>query len=68
MTLTPELKSEIDAKDVEELLRRVRFDPCGSHLFTGESGEYWLKRLGELRSQDDDAYVAASKKIGWDAQ
>jgi len=66
MTLTPELKAEIDAKDVEELLRRVRYAPPGSTLFAGESGEYWFKRLDELRSQDNDAYVAASKRIGWD--
>lgn len=65
MTLTPELKAEIDAKSVEEILRLVRFEPVGSPWFCGDCGPYVTKRLSELRSQDNDAYVAASKAIGW---
>ena len=65
MTLTPELKAAIDKKDVRTLLSRVRFAPIGDAMFQGESGEYWLKRLAEVRDQDNDAYVAASKSLGW---
>jgi hypothetical protein len=65
MELTPELKAAIDKKSVEALLSRVRFSPCGDAMFQGASGDYWLKRLSELRSQDNDAYVAASKSLGW---
>lgn len=66
MDLTKENKEYIDSLDVEQLLDRVRFAPVGDKWFMGETGPYWLKRLGELRDQDNDAYVAASKRIGWE--
>lgn len=66
MTLTPELKAEIDNKSIIQLLERVRFAPIGDEMFQGESGEYWLKRLEDLRNQDNQAYVRASKTIGWE--
>jgi len=65
--LTPELKAQIDAKSYEALLSRWRNAPIGDKIFQGESGEYWGKRMSEVRSQvGNDQYVAASKSIGWD--
>lgn len=58
-------KAKIDALSVEELLRQHRFAPAGDPRYQGEEGDYRMKRLAELRSQDNAAYVAASKSIGW---
>lgn len=58
-------KADIDAMSYEELLRLNRFAPIGAPYFQGESGEYILRRLRELRIGGAD-HVAASKKIGWD--
>ena len=58
-------KAAIDELSVEELLRQHRFAPIGDSRYQGEEGEYRMKRLAELRSQDHLAYVAASKRIGW---
>jgi hypothetical protein len=67
MNLTPELKTKIDSKSYHELLSRWRFAPNGDTMFEGESGDYWGKRMAELRSQPggDDAHISASKSIGW---
>lgn len=66
MTLTPELKATIDGKSIYALLHGVRFSPAGSEMFQGESGDYWIKRLNELRDLDNDAFVRASKDMGWE--
>ena len=65
--LTPEVKSRIDAKTYEELLRLWRFAPSGHPMFQGESGTYFAERMKELRSQPggNERHVAASKSIGW---
>lgn len=65
MELTPELKQEIDNMDVEQLLYKWRFAKTGDPIMQDESGTYWGKRMAELRSQDNDAWVRASKNIGW---
>jgi len=67
MKLTEELKRQIDAKSYEQLLSRWRNAPVGDAMFQDESGEYWGKRMGELRSQTggDVRHTAASKSIGW---
>jgi hypothetical protein len=67
MNLTPEIKAVIDNKDVRELLHGVRYCPIGDEMFQGETGEYWLARLAELRNQNQGAYVQASKTIGWES-
>jgi hypothetical protein len=64
MDLTPALKAQIDAMDYQSLLSAWRFVPIGDARFQGESGEYWGKRMAELREQGAD-HVAASKAIGW---
>ena len=67
MKLTEELKKQIDAKSYEQLLSRWRNGPIGDPMFQDESGEYWGKRMSELRSQPggDQRHTAASKSIGW---
>jgi len=68
MDLTPECKAEIDAMSYEQLLFRWRFYPAGYPWFQGESGDYWGKRMAELRNQPDGdiKHTTASKHIGWD--
>lgn len=64
MKLTHDLKTEIDKKSMVELLERVRNAPIGDSMFQGESGDYWLKRLSELRVTKGPAvWTAASKSI-----
>lgn len=64
MKLTPEVKTEIDAKSYESLLSGWRFALVGNTMFQGESGEYWAKRMKELRDGGAD-HVGASKRIDW---
>lgn len=68
MELTKERKAAIDSKSYEELLRHLRFAPIGDPWFEGETGEYWLKRMKEILSQEGGhaQHIQASKKIGWD--
>ena len=63
--LTPEIKVQIDALSVYDLLYAHRFASVGDPCFQGEQGEYRMRRLAELRNQDNDAYVRASKDMGW---
>ncbi len=65
MDLTEENKKQIDSLSYESLLSRWRFAPSGDKWFQGETGDYWGKRMAELRDADPDAAVAASKNIGW---
>ena len=64
MDLTPENKASIDKMDYEGLLHRWRNAPIGDPWFQGETGEYWGKRMKELREQSAN-HVQASKNIGW---
>lgn len=59
-------KEQIDRMTVRQLLLDHRFAPAGDPRFQGDEGDYRGKRLAELRSEDNDAYVRASKSIGWD--
>ena len=65
--MTDELKKQIDDMNYVQLLSRWRFSPVGDPMFQGESGEYFAKRMAELRSQPggDERHTAASKAIGW---
>jgi len=67
MELTPKLKSEIDAMSYGQMLSQWRFAPVGDPMFAGESGEYFGRRMKELRNQPSGnaTHVAASKAIGW---
>jgi len=67
MNLTPENKQIIDNKSYHELLQAVRYSPIGDPWFQGETGEYWMKRMSEVRNMVGHAeHVATSKAIGWD--
>lgn len=68
MTLTTENKAHIDALSYEQLLSHWRFAPVCDPWFQGETGDYWQKRMSELRAVPggNDSHVAASKSIGWD--
>lgn len=66
MKLTPENKADIDARSYESLLHGWRYAPVGDPMFQGETGEYWGKRMAELRDAPGVDHVAASKSVGWD--
>ena len=65
MELTPENKEFIDKLSYENLLSEWRFAPSGNPWFEGETGEYWGKRMRELKEKLPDGGVGASKRIGW---
>ena len=64
MTLTDANKAHIDALSYTELLSRWRYAPVGDPWFQDETGQYWSKRMAQLREQGAN-HVAASKQIGW---
>lgn len=65
MELTEENKKSIDSLLYESLLRRWRCAPCGDEWFQGETGDYWGKRMREMKDKiGHDAAVAISKSIG----
>ncbi|MCI4438027.1 MAG: hypothetical protein JHC33_14570 [Ignisphaera sp.] len=63
MDLTPELKQKIDNMNIYDLLSKWRFALVGDPIFQGESGEYWSKRMHELREQDPELYTKVSKQL-----
>ena len=65
MKLTPENKVYIDGLSYYSLLKRWRFAPIGDEWFQDETGEYWGKRMAELRNRPETDHVAVSKAIGW---
>jgi len=67
MNLSEENKAIIDALSYEQLLSQWRVAPVGDPWFQGETGEYWGKRMKELRELPggQERHVSASKSIGW---
>ena len=65
MELTKENKNYIDSMGYEALLQQWRFAPSDNLWFQGETGEYWGKRMSELKNKNPSEAVKASKKIGW---
>ena len=67
MKLTEANKKHIDSLNYEGLLSGWRFAPVGDPFFEGETGEYWSKRMKELREQPggQGRHVSASKSLGW---
>jgi len=63
--LTPEAKAHIDGMPYVQLLLAVRCAPVGDPWFQGETGDYWLARMRQLRAEGAD-HVSASKAIGGD--
>lgn len=68
MDLTEDNKKHIDSLGYEALLSKWRFAAVGDPWFQGETGDYWGKRMHELREQPggNDRHVSASKSIGWE--
>lgn len=66
MKLTPENKEYIDSLSYYELLEGVRFKPLGDPWFQDDTGEYWLKRMKQMRAEPggQERHVAASKNLG----
>ncbi len=65
MDLTPQNKKQIDTMSYEHLLGHWRFAPVGDPWFQGQTGDYWSKRMAELKAAGAD-HVGASKNIGWE--
>jgi hypothetical protein len=65
MTLTEENKKYIDSLTYAQLLEKWRFSPPGDLWFQDETGAYWGRRLANLRDEDPDNAVQASKDLGW---
>jgi len=63
--MTKEEKDWIDKATLKELLRKNRFEPAGSTWFHGERGVYHLTVMNRKREQYPDAWVRASKELGW---
>ncbi len=63
MELTPKNKAHIDALSYFGLLEHWRFASAGDPWFQGDTGQYWSKRMAELRAAGAD-HVAASKSLG----
>lgn len=63
--MTPEEKAKIDSMTLYDLLLAWRNAPVGDPRFQGEHGQYWAQRMSQLRNEDNNAWVAASKAIGW---
>jgi len=68
MKLTPENKAHIDSMSYEGLLKRVRYAPAGDPWFQDETGNYWMKRMRDMRDKPDGdtEHTRASKSIGWE--
>lgn len=62
MDLIPSTKAIIDSFSYETLLYHWRFAKSGDPWFQGETGEYWGRRMRELKGTVD--HVAISKKVG----
>lgn len=54
------------SESVEAVLRWNRFLPRPANDGQVKVIDAVIKRLGELRARDNDAYVRASKNLGWD--
>ena len=65
MELTKENKQHIDSLSLYQLQEKWRFAPAGDPWFQGETGEYWGKRISELRAKSPNEYVSNSKAMGW---
>ena len=67
MELNEKNKRYIDSLSYQSLLGLWRFAPAGDPWFTTETGEYWGKRMAELRNQPggQERHIAASKDLGW---
>ena len=63
MELTEENKKHIDSLSHYDLLEQWRFAPVGDSWFQGETGQYWSKRMSELKDKNPGQAVANSKAL-----
>lgn len=61
----PDVRDVELCEDVERCLRWNRFLPGPANDEQVEVINAVVKRLGELRARDNDAFVRASKNLGW---
>lgn len=52
----------------EDLLRKWRFEPCGSPWFRGPVGLAFAMEIGKRRTDDPVGWSQASKRVGWEAR
>lgn len=65
--MTPFQKQWVDTASYEQLLRKWRFEEPGSSWFSGECGDYYVKKMKEAREKTSvDEQVEASKSVGWE--
>jgi hypothetical protein len=64
--MTEAEKKWIDNASYRDLLYKIRFAPVGEPMFTGDTGEYFVKVQRERRAAPggDGEHVRASKEIG----
>lgn len=55
----------INRASLEDLLRRWRFSALGDPFFVGDVGARFSIVLFSKRDEDPEAWIAASKKVGW---
>jgi hypothetical protein len=67
MELTEELKKQIDKMSYVTLLAHLKFSPKSHALFQDESGQYFTKRINELRNAPGgyELHLVASKSLGF---
>lgn len=61
----PSVDEVLACENVERLLEWNRFLPPPETPTQAISISAVVKRLSEVRARDNDAYVAASKNLGW---
>ena len=62
MQLTVELQEIIDKLTYKQLLIGWRYANAGNEMFEGDSGEYWYKRMQEIKPLN---HATISKQVGW---
>lgn len=56
----------IDNASMEELIRKIRFEPIGSPWFQGKVGLHFNKVYRKRRAETPvEEWRAISKKVGW---
>jgi len=65
--MTEAEKKWIDEAAYETLLGKWRFAAAGDPMFTGDTGQYYIKVMVERRAEvGPQAHTAASKSLGWE--
>ncbi len=68
MILTKRYKAYIDSLSYRELLAHWRDISASDPWFQGQTGEYWKKRMSELKAIDPDGALRDSESIGFRQQ